>query len=122
MCCRWCFAKIAFIGRTTLTGIHIAGANGGKTKHQTRTISVLPGKARNVGEVGMKKDFIVRRSITMVEGKPPVETYSEQVLVRCKDCKHRNEANSPYWEIWCERNDRGVDRDWFCADGQRKEG
>ena len=41
-------------------------------------------------------------------------------LVRCKDCKHRNEANSPYWEIWCERNDRGVDGDWFCADGERK--
>lgn len=42
---------------------------------------------RKVGE-RMKKDFIVRRSITMVEGKPHVETYSEQELVRCKDCKH----------------------------------
>jgi len=38
------------------------------------------------GEVEMKKDFIVRRSITTVEGKPHVETYSEQELVRCKDC------------------------------------
>ena len=37
----------------------------------------------------MKKDFIVRRSITTIEGKPHVETYSEQELDRCKNCRHR---------------------------------
>jgi hypothetical protein len=35
-----------------------------------------------------KKDFIVRRSITMIDGKPHVETYSEQPLIRCRDCKY----------------------------------
>ena len=43
-------------------------------------------------------------------------------IVRCKECKHRDEATSPYGEIWCKRNDRSVDGDWFCADGERKEG
>jgi hypothetical protein len=65
----------------------------------------------------MKKDFIVRRSITMVEGKPHVETYSEQELVRCKDCK--------YWKDNCCYN-RIIpcpqpDESWFCADGERRE-
>ena len=76
-----------------------------------------------VGEVGMKKDFIVRRSITMVDGKPNVETYSEQELIRCKDCKHGQ------YEEWDngEHTDKTVDCDeygihnqyWFCADGER---
>ena len=41
-------------------------------------------------------------------------------VVRCKDCKHRDDANSPYWELWCKRNDRSVDGDWFCADGEKR--
>lgn len=34
----------------------------------------------------MKKDFIVTRSIEMIEGKIHVETISERELVHCKDC------------------------------------
>jgi hypothetical protein len=70
----------------------------------------------------MKKDFIVRRSITMVEGKPHVETYSEQELVRCKDCKHyryyglSEETVSECTIDHCEN----PDGDWFCADGERE--
>lgn len=60
----------------------------------------------------MKKDFIVKRSITMIEGKPHVETYSEQELVRCKDCR-RYYANGGN----CDQ----VLADWFCADGQRSD-
>lgn len=66
---------------------------------------------RKVGEVGMKKDFIVRRSITMVEGKPHVETYSEQELVRCKDCRKN---------MMCEIT-INKPKDWFCADGVKLE-
>ena len=83
--------------------------------------------AQEVGEVGMKKDFIVRRSITMIEGKPHVETYSEQELVRCNDCES-------FWQeevvdhftgekkiaICCGKGNRLKSRDWFCADGKRK--
>ena len=75
---------------------------------------------RKGGEVGMKKDFIVRRNITMIDGKPHVETYSEQELVRCKDCKHRDPEDGKcdsghgiQWQL--PRSD-----DWFCADGERR--
>lgn len=64
----------------------------------------------------MKKDFIVRRSITMVEGKPHVETYSEQELVRCKDCKKRYTVHCIQEEVGNINNQD----DWYCADGERK--
>jgi hypothetical protein len=64
----------------------------------------------------MKKDFIVRRSITMVEGKPHVETYSEQELIRCKDCHFY------LGKGFCNRSGihLTVNDDWFCADGEKK--
>lgn len=69
--------------------------------------------------MGMKKDFIVRRSITMIEGKPHVETYSESELIRCKDCRfYKDVSQTTKWipciEIIPEPN-------WYCADGERKE-
>jgi len=91
---------------------------------------------RKVGEVGMKKDFIVRRSITMVEGKPHVETYSEQELVHCKDCKHRpKEPNLETFEngfdiefpegskcpCQCEYYSWYPEDDWYCANGERQD-
>jgi hypothetical protein len=75
----------------------------------------------------MKKDFIVRRSITMVEGKPHVETYSEQELVRCKDCKYLIDHYGFMNDGYCAnmRDEYCVefkpDKDWFCAGGERRE-
>ncbi len=43
------------------------------------------------------------------------------LLVRCKDCKHKEESVSPSWEAWCNRLHCGCDLDWFCADGERKQ-
>ena len=70
----------------------------------------------------MKKDFIVRRSITMVEGKPHVETYSEQDLVRCKDCKYAEVLKWLDDAIVCKKhNYTGVrPEEFFCADGERR--
>ena len=74
----------------------------------------------------MKKDFIVRRSITMVEGKPHVETYSEQELIRCKDCKYLIDHYGFMNDGYCAnmRDEYCVkfkpDKDWFCADGERR--
>jgi hypothetical protein len=69
----------------------------------------------------MKKDFIVRRSITMVEGKPFVETYSEQELVRCKDCVFGEQIKDRYI---CTNaghcQSKSNKPDWFCADGEQK--
>ena len=41
------------------------------------------------------------------------------VVVRCKDCKNLGYTNS-HW--FCKWLNRCVDEDWFCADGERKEG
>ena len=73
----------------------------------------------------MKKDFIVRRSITLVEGKPHVETYSEQELVRCKDCKHRGNSEKCVLSAISEEKDFPLfmldnHGDWYCADGEMK--
>ena len=45
----------------------------------------------------------------------------QEAVVRCKDCKHweRRECGS-YGT--CEERDGFFDADWFCADGERKEG
>ena len=68
----------------------------------------------------MKKDFVVTRSISVLEGKPHVETISETELVRCKDCKHRDPedfkcdcGHDIHWEL--PRPDN-----WFCADGEKE--
>ena len=75
---------------------------------------------RKKGEVGMKKDFIVRRSITMVEGKPHVETYSEQELVHCKDCTEYQEWNGGKICMRLGSYHGDVPPEWFCADGKKR--
>lgn len=45
-----------------------------------------------------------------------------QELVRCKDCRFKWETDSPFWDYWCGRQERNVDREWFCADGERRSG
>jgi hypothetical protein len=65
----------------------------------------------------MEKDFIIRRSITIVEGKPHVETYSEQELVRCKDCKKHDTYDCSITYLTTQK----TPNDWYCADGERRE-
>ena len=67
----------------------------------------------------MKKDFIVRRSITMIDGKPHVETYSEQELIRCKDCKYV-ECEGVEGFLVCDLSGFSHSPEFFCADGERK--
>lgn len=74
-----------------------------------------------VGEVGMKELIIkVDEEKMDIEGNAPVVDRPQE-LVRCKDCKHKEESVSPSWEAWCNRLHCGCDLDWFCADGERKE-
>ena len=75
----------------------------------------------------MKKDFIVRRSITMIDGKPHVETYSEQELVRCKDCKYAHKTyngDCKYCDMFTDDDWNPIEfyrsGEWFCADGERR--
>ena len=69
---------------------------------------------------GIKKDFIVRRSIIEIEGKPHIETYSESELVKCKDCKHGGIDSVSYPKFWCSAHSEYHDPDWFCADGEKQ--
>ena len=48
--------------------------------------------------------------------------HQEQELVRCKDCRWAEVSNNEY--TWCGHVDDGFchENDWFCADGERKEG
>ena len=70
----------------------------------------------------MKKDFIVRRTIVDIEGKPHVYTYSEQELVHCKDCIHYRYYGQQYETVSeCKINhEENPDEDWFCADGEKR--
>lgn len=48
------------------------------------------------------------------------DAISEQELVRCKDCKHRGTYGCPVYvggDGMCSEPD-----DWFCADGERRDG
>ena len=63
--------------------------------------------------------------IAMPDRKPddpdPVMVNSSIVgcLTRCRECRYRSATDSPKWDYYCERNDRNVDEDDFCSDGER---
>lgn len=74
----------------------------------------------------MKKDYIVE--LRENEAEELMEDHWVGELVRCKDCKHRTRRvcnNLEFWEcnhLRYEIAKCGVTDDWFCADGERKEG
>ena len=41
-------------------------------------------------------------------------------VVRCKDCVHHKNAPKTK-DVWCDRLDGLLPKDWFCADGERIE-
>jgi len=44
------------------------------------------------------------------------------MVVRCKDCKHWAEYSQLEGTGFCPYHDGNTKYDWFCADGERKEG
>ena len=42
-------------------------------------------------------------------------------VVRCKDCQWFD-ANVDYYDSYCDKNGISVEEDFFCADGERKDG
>lgn len=42
-------------------------------------------------------------------------------LVRCKDCQWFDK-NGDYYDAYCDKNGIAVDDDFYCADGERKDG
>jgi len=71
--------------------------------------------------VGMKEYIIkVDEDKKDIMGDCPLVEKPKE-LVRCRDCKHKEESVSPSWEAWCNRLHCGCDNDWFCADGEANE-
>ena len=67
------------------------------------------------GGSSITKAFI----LAMIKTRNVTPTIDAVPVVRCKDCKHKEESVSPSWEAWCNRLHCGCDLDWFCADGER---
>ena len=67
------------------------------------------------GGSSITKAFIM----AMLGSRAATPTIDAVQVVRCKDCKHKEESVSPSWEAWCNRLHCGCDLDWFCADGER---
>lgn len=42
-------------------------------------------------------------------------------VVRCKDCKHSEEAGIPDRELWCNIHEIFMTAYYFCAEGEKKE-
>lgn len=67
------------------------------------------------------EQFTVREYIVREMGFPGVlkqEIVGE--IVRCKDCVHHNNAPQTMY-VWCECVDGLLPKDWFCADGERRD-
>lgn len=78
-----------------------------------------------------KKEIVLQKCKNAIDYGEPIMDYSfyyeviallkeQDAIVRCKDCKHKEESVSPSWEAWCNRLHCGCDNDWYCADGERK--
>ena len=53
---------------------------------------------------------------TIINLQPAVDAVE---IVRCKDCVHH--INAPKTtDVWCDRCDGLLPKDWFCADGDRE--
>lgn len=43
-------------------------------------------------------------------------------VVRCRDCKHNSTSSTRQFYQWCDEHHEYHVPDWFCADGERKDG
>lgn len=54
--------------------------------------------------------------VKCVEGMP---THDVVKVVRCQDCIHHKNAHRTLY-VWCECVDGLLQKDWFCADGEKE--
>ena len=66
----------------------------------------------------MKKEYIVE--LREEEADELMEEHWVGEIVRCKDCKFL--SSPPGSVMFCEHIHKFVDADWFCADGEHKDG
>lgn len=51
-----------------------------------------------------------------------LEILSRQEQTQCKDCKQGEQSVLPNRHLWCRIHEFYREPDWFCADGESKEG
>jgi len=83
-----------------------------RTENTRCEISIL--QSRKVGEVRMKKEYIVE--LREEEANELMDSHWVGELVRCKDCKYL--ANM--YKCPCFYSKEKQSDDWFCAEGERK--
>lgn len=66
----------------------------------------------------LKPKELIYRVESDAKGMGIVRTYVGE-LVRCKDCQWFD-ANSDYYDSYCDKNGISVEEDFFCADGERR--
>lgn len=64
------------------------------------------------------KEYIMRYENEVLQLLPD----KIQPLVRCKDCEHGEQSVLPNRHLWCRIHEFYREPDWFCADGERKDG
>ena len=81
-----------------------------------RLIQVL----ENNDEIIIKKPVLKVSEYKLLYSVEYRKTVNWRPLVRCKDCIHHKNAPQTT-DVWCERVDGLLPKDWFCADGDRGE-
>lgn len=57
--------------------------------------------------------------VDMIESRPTVDAVP---VVRCKDCKHYRPITETRGICYHVETNQTMHMDWFCADGERKDG
>lgn len=72
--------------------------------------------------INERTEWVAEREAIMrcARGVAAIPTADVVKVVRCKDCVHHKNAPKTT-DVWCERLDGLLPKDWFCADGERRE-
>ena len=65
-------------------------------------------------------DRLLKNSIIISEALNKYQTADMVEVVRCKNCVHHKDAPKTT-DVWCEKVDGLLPKDWFCADGARSD-
>ena len=76
----------------------------------------------NDGTLWIKVDDIDKVKRVIVDHRPWCKVFYQDAqpeIVRCKDCKHYEEINQPYPQMFCRRHQLDTLEDDYCSYGER---
>ena len=71
-------------------------------------------------EIIIKKPVLEVSEYKLLDSVEYKKIVNWKPLVRCKDCIHHKDAPKTT-DVWCERIDGLLPKNWFCADGEKRE-